>query len=146
VSEFSRYPLDDRPVDAMSRAQLALILGLEDILREAGLVLTCPRCAADDHPQLATNNNIEDEVWKIDCQCRRRRVNRSNTAPMRATGDLLLLVPDLLKPLSLDVRCANPRCVSKALTIKQTRNDLIVECRCGTQRTFHKTSPQTKPH
>lgn len=137
---------DPRPTEAMSRAQCGLILGLEGILREAGLVLVCPRCAANGHSRLDTNNDIGDEIWKIDCQCRRRRIARMDSR-MTSTGWLLLMVEDLLAPLGLDVRCPSPKCLTKPLKMHQSADGrtVTVTCHCGGSFKFQKTQP-TKPH
>jgi hypothetical protein len=136
---------DPRPVDAMSRAQVGLVMGLESILHAAGLVLVCPKCVADGHPDLDTNNAQDDEIWKIDCRCRRRRIARTESR-MVASGWLLLMVDDLLRPLSLDVRCPSERCRTKPLTIRQSANGLTVtvNCHCGGEYKFQRK--QSKPN
>ena len=130
---------DPRPVDAMTRAQVGLILGLDSILNAAGLVLVCPRCAANGHPHLDTNNTLDDEIWKVDCQCRRRRIARTESR-MVATGWLLLMVEDLLAPLSLDVRCPSEQCRLKPLKIWQSPDGLTVRvnCHCGGEYKFQR--------
>lgn len=134
--------LDPRPVDALSRAQISVILGLEHVLQQSGLVLLCPRCASNGHGALDTGNSPEDDVWKIDCQCRRRRVNRTDAAQL-PSGDLLLLVKDLLGPVSLDVRCPSRRCINHPLEMRQTVEGLIVTCRCGGKLHFRKLKQPT---
>ena len=143
VSAFSQYALDTRPMDAMSRAQMGLILGLEAFLHDAALVLTCPRCAAEGVGTLTTNNSVEDTVWKIDCQCRRRRVNSRGMSPMPTSGWLLLMTKDLLGPLGLDVRC--PTCITTPLTLHQSGDHLTVTCACGGARHF-KRHASDRPH
>jgi len=131
--------IDQRPTDAMSRAQVGLIMGLDSVLRDAGLILTCPRCAADGFPRLDTNNDPTDEIWKIDCRCRRRRIARMDSR-MTSTGWLLLLVQDLLAPLSLDVRCPSAKCLGKPLNIHQSVDGtkVTVTCHCGGEYKFKK--------
>jgi len=129
----------------MSRAQVGLVLGLEKVLRESSLVLTCPRCAAEGHT-LDTANAVTDEIWKIDCQCRRRRSARTD-AMMVPIGWLLLMVPDLLESLSLDVRCPSKTCLLKPLSVQESADGtrLTVTCHCAAERQFKKKH-KTQPH
>ena len=53
---FTAFTNDPRPLTDLSRAQVGLILGLNNIVREMGVVLVCPRCAADGHFDLDTQN------------------------------------------------------------------------------------------
>lgn len=133
---------DERPTTEISRAQIGVILALDTILQSAGLILACPRCVCEDNDaSLRTDNNPLDVQWKIDCRCRRRRIYRGQaTQRMLPSGDLLLLVPELLKPLGLDVRCPSRRCVQRPLTMQVTEDGLIVSCQCG-RYTFRKTAP-----
>jgi len=142
---FSSIANDPRPIDAMSHLQIGLVLGLDKVLREAGLVLTCPRCAAEGHPTLDTNNSMTDDVWKIDCLCRRRRGKKTDTM-MVPSGWLLQLKDDLLGPLHLDVRCPRRSCILTPLTIHESldRAKLTVTCSCG--NTFDFTKPRSKPN
>jgi hypothetical protein len=143
MSVFSRYAIDTRPLDAMSSVQASLVQGLDSILRDASLVLTCPRCAADGHGTLQTQNGPGDVLWKMDCQCRRRRIEPGVT-PMASTGWLLTLVEELLGPLSLAVRCPSPTCVLTPVELRQGLDTLAVVCQCGAERVF--TKKPTKPH
>lgn len=141
MAEPFRHFVDEQlPIEAMSRAQVGLVLGLESVLRKAGLVLLCPRCAIDGNLQLDTSNSVEDEIWKIDCRCRRRRSPRV-TSMMVPTGWLLQMVNDLLGPLSLDVRCPSRRCLLKPLQLRQSLDGmtLTVTCHCGREYKFNKT-------
>jgi hypothetical protein len=144
MSVFSRYAIDTRPVEAMSAAQASLVLGLDTILREASLVLTCPRCAAEGHGTLQTKNGPGDALWKMDCQCRRRRIEPGLIVPMVATGWLLTLAEELLGPLSLAVRCPSSTCLLIPLELRQGLDTLTVVCQCSASRVFKKTS--TTPH
>jgi hypothetical protein len=138
--------IDGRPTDAISRAQISLILGLDPVLQAAGLILTCARCAADGTPVLVTANSPEDTIWKIDCACRRRRVTRAGSQPMEPSGDLLLMAADLLRPLGLELRCPARPCLLQPLDIRQTAAGVRVTCHCGTKRHFHKTPSVRRPH
>lgn len=146
MSEFQRLVGDQRPLDAMSRAQVGLVMGLEKVLRDAGLVLVCRHCVADGDAHLDTNNSAADEIWKIDCKCRRRRIARID-AMMVPSGWLLLMKDDLLEPLALDVRCPSRRCLLQPLKIHQSLDGmtLTVTCHCGGVYKFSKTK-QSRPN
>lgn len=137
---------DQRPLDPMNHLQIGLLLGLDSVLREAGLILVCPRCAADGNPVLATDNSMTDETWKIDCHCRRRRSPKTSSM-MVPSGWLLQLKDDLLAPLSLDVRCPRRQCLLKPLTIRESADGmkLSVECHCGNKYDFKKRK-HTRPN
>lgn len=128
------------PIDTLTRAQISVILALETVLQAAGLILTCPRCAADGFPRLKTDNDPKDLTWTIDCRCRQRRVSRSEAQPMSTSGDLLRLTPELLSPISLAVRCPSSPCLLTPLEMHPTPEGLLVTCRCGRYQ-FRKTNP-----
>jgi hypothetical protein len=136
---------DPRPIEAMNRAQVGLVVGLEKVLKDSSLVLVCPRCAAEGHG-LDTANAMTDEIWKIDCQCRRRRSAKTD-AMMVPSGWLLLMVPDLLASVSLDVRCPSPTCLLKPLTVEESADGMTVtvRCHCAAHRQFKKKK-KTQPH
>lgn len=143
---YKSLAVDPRPLEAMSRAQVGLVVGLDSVLRDAGLVLVCPRCAADGHSYLDTANDLTDDVWKIDCLCRRRRIARTD-AMMVPSGWLLLMVPDLLASLSLDVRCPSKTCLLQPLTVRESADGLsvTVTCHCAAHRQFKKKK-KTQPN
>ena len=66
---------------------------------------------------------------------------------MVPTGWLLLMVPDLLAPISLDVRCPSTRCLLRPLTLHQSVDQkvLTATCHCGKTFRFKKTKTTT-PH
>lgn len=145
ASGFERFT-DPRPVEAMSPAQLGLILGLNALIQESGdglLTVTCPRCAADGHPQLLTDNDPEEGTWKIDCRCRRRRVMRQTGVAMETSGDLLLLASDLLGPIGLVVRCPHPQCLTTPLTLRATALGVTATSPCGTELKYERKRAST---
>jgi len=131
--------MPEKPTETLTAAQIGVVIGLDTILQMAGLILTCPRCASEGNPRLITDNGAEDTIWKIDCQCRKRRIQRRHVSQLMApSGDLLLLVSELLKPVGLDVRCPTTRCLLSPLEMRRTEDSLIVSCHCG-RMVFHKT-------
>ena len=141
MSAFSSYPIDDRPTDVLTAAQVSLLLGLDTVLEKARLVLTCPRCVTEGHGTLQTKNAPEEPVWKLDCQCRRRRMTHLNIQPMKASGMLLTLVDELLGPLGLVVRCPSPTCLLTPIELHQGPGTLSVTCQCAAERDFKKHRP-----
>lgn len=137
-------PSQTRPTLALSSAQIGIILALEPLLADTGMSLVCPACVRDrGDASLQTANSPGDETWKIDCQCRQRRVARTAVGTIPPlTGDLFLLGTDALAAVGLALRCPRRRCVRQALEMRQTPQGLVVRCDCA-RLTFRKQAAQT---
>jgi len=121
----------------LSGAQVAAILGLENIVLATGLVIVCPRCTADGDPTVVTDNSPDEPVWKIDCRCKERRILAKDvTRPLDADGDLIAQAESILAPVGLSVRCPQRRCLPYPLEIERTPTVTIVRCRCA-KTTLH---------
>lgn len=121
----------------LSNAQIAAILGLENIVQATGLVIVCPRCTAEGDPTVETDNTPDAQVWKIDCRCRERRVLKKDvTRVMDADGDLIAQAEAILAPVSLSIRCPQKRCIQYPLEIERTPTFTVVRCRCA-KTTLH---------
>ncbi len=113
-------------------AQISAILGLEAIIHATGLTLICTRCLADGFRGLDTDNDPNAAEFKIDCQCRERRVNAADVGrAMDADGDLIAHADEMLRPLSLSVRCPDRRCITHPLEIEHTPEGTIIRCHCA---------------
>jgi hypothetical protein len=133
------------PLDALTSSQLAIIVSIDTVLQHCGLMLTCPTCARDGLHQLQTDNDPKDLIWKIDCHCRSRRATRADLGTlMPPSGDLLLMADQILRPVSLAVRCQTKRCRTTPLEVIQTADGVRVNCPCG-HFIFRKAVP-TPPH
>lgn len=129
------------PREALTASQLALIVSIDTVLQQCGLILTCPRCAADGFPRLSTDNDRSEPIWKIDCHCRERRAAKADLgALMVPSGDLLLLVDQTLRSAGLAVRCPTKRCLLTPLDLTATADGVMVRCNCASF-TFRKTIP-----
>ena len=119
-------------LQVMSSVQINAIMGLERLIHATGLILTCPTCAADGHPQLDTDNDPESPVWKIDCGCRQRRVQSTDVGrAMDADGELMLSAESILSSLNLVLRCPERRCLTHHLEVTREPEAVIVRCRCA---------------
>ncbi len=115
-----------------SAAEIGTILGLENVLSATGLILTCPQCANDGFPALDTENDPRQQEWKIDCQCRERRLARSDMRGIfDSDADLLATADQTLRPLRLTVRCPEPRCLRHPIEIERTPTSTIIRCHCA---------------
>lgn len=116
----------------ISGVQMAAILGFENLTKATGLVLVCQNCLSEGDPFLQTDNDPLSREWKIDCQCKERRIATMD-APnaMDATGDLMAQLPQIVQSLGLVVRCPERKCVNHALEIERTEKNTIVRCRCA---------------
>lgn len=116
----------------LSGVQTAALLAIEDLMQKSGLVVLCPRCAAEGHLTLQTNNAPDMVEWKMDCLCRERRMYPSEAAHvMDADGDLMSEIDAILAPVSLAVRCPYPRCVQRPLEVERSEKETILRCRCA---------------
>jgi hypothetical protein len=121
----------------LTGAQIAAILGLENLVKATGLVIVCPRCTAAGDPFVDTDNDPNALEWKIDCNCRERRILAKNvTRPLDADGDLIAQADEMLAPVSLSVRCPQKRCINYPLDIERTPTNTIIRCRCA-KTTLH---------
>jgi hypothetical protein len=121
----------------LTGGQIAAILGLENVVKATGLVIVCPHCAAEGDPFVDTDNSPSAPEWKIDCRCRERRIKASEvTRPMDADGDLVAQADEILKPVSLSVRCPQQKCINHPLEIERTPTATIIRCRCA-KTTLH---------
>lgn len=128
----------ERPTLAIQPAQLAVILGLETVLQQAGMVLCCPRCVREHNDlRLKTDNAPEDAIWKVNCRCRTRQIAKADAhAPLEPSGHLIVLADELLAPLSLAVRCPSVQltCRHMNLTVRPEVDGWRVSCGCSTYR------------
>jgi hypothetical protein len=121
----------------LTGAQIAAILGLEELVKATGLVIVCPHCTAEGDPFVDTDNDPQAAEWRIDCGCRERRILAKNvTRPMDADGDLIAQANEILKPVSLTLRCPQKKCLNHPLEIERTPTTTIVRCRCA-KTTLH---------
>lgn len=115
----------------ISPIQIACILGLEHILTPHQLILTCPRCASDGKPVLETDNDPNAPIWKIDCGCMERRIQRAVWKAMDADGELIANADQILQSIRLSVRCGERRCVRHAMDIYRLNGQVVAACRCA---------------
>lgn len=121
-----------------SAADIGTILGLEHVLQATGLILTCPQCASEGFPALETDNQPSQPEWKIDCQCRERRLARSDMRGIfDSDGELLATADQTLKALRLTVRCPERRCLRHPLAIERTPTSTIIRCQCAKSTLRH---------
>lgn len=118
----------------LSAVQWSLIISLESVLQEAGLILLCPFCAgsAPCDGILQADNDTLDLRWKLDCDCTERRGSSRGVSPMPEGGDLVLLAADLLKSARLDIRCPQKthQCRYTPLISRRMRDYVQTECPC----------------
>lgn len=125
----------------LTAAQMAVILGLEDFLRQHGLILCCPHCTDEGHAVLDTENDPRAPAWKIDCKCRERRFLVAEAQPPAdADGQLLVRAERVLKPVRLAIRCGQRKCVRLPLEIARDGDKVILTCRCA-KTTVHPPRP-----
>lgn len=121
----------------LTAMQLGTIVGLEQFLQAHRLILACPRCVADGDLFLDTDNSPYAQEFKVDCQCRERRIHASDARQaLDADGDLIASAENILKPVSLSIRCAERKCVSHPIEIERTPTSTILRCRCA-KTTIH---------
>lgn len=134
----------ERTTLELTSAQIGIILALETLLAETGMILVCPVCVRErGDARLQTNNSPGDATWKIDCRCRQRRVAKAAVGMVPAlTGDLFLLGAETLKSAVLALRCPRKRCMRQDLEIRHTSQGLVVSCECA-RLTFRKKADPT---
>ena len=130
------------PRMTMTPYQIGAILGLERLVQATGLVIICPTCLREGFGQLDTNNDPRAEEWRIDCRCRERRISTKRLSQSHdADGDLIAQADDLLRPLSLSVRCPQRSCLPYPLDIDRRDTTTIIRCHCA--QTTLRLQPQT---
>lgn len=150
MSIFQLAPLNApiKPRLQLTKAQLSLILGLESVLRDAGLGLICPFCAgsAPCDGLLTAGNHPLDLVWKLDCDCVERRGMHGGVSPVPPSGDLILLAAEALKDARLDIRClrTQTQCRYHPLVSQRLPTQIRMRCHCG-EMTFKAARTAAKP-
>lgn len=124
----------------LTPVQVAAILGLDDFLRQHGLILCCPHCTDEGHALLDTENDPRGSQWKIDCRCRERRFDPADaTRPADANGNLLMQMERILGPARLAIRCGQRKCVRLPMEIARDKEKVVLTCRCA-KTTVHPPS------
>ena len=130
-----------RPRLHLEPAQTSVIVGLQPMLDASGLILVCPKCLSEGGSHLQGDADVTIPVWRLECGCTVRVLERCDaTRPFDADGDLMASADTVLKPLSLAVRCPEPRCVRHPLDIERTPAGVTVRCRCA-KTTFRTPTP-----
>jgi hypothetical protein len=133
----------DRPTLTLTGYQIGLVLGLERVLDKAGLTIVCPDCAETGDLVLSADNAPEDTIWRIDCNCRKRRINRSDVISVPPpSGDLLPAAQEALKAAKLEIRCGRARCYRLTPEMRHTNEGVLVQCQCGRMQFKHR-GPKT---
>jgi hypothetical protein len=132
-----------RPHLHLEPAQTGVVVGLQAMLDAAGLILVCPRCLSEGGSHVIGDVDVTRPVWRLECGCTIRVLERKDAIrPFDADGDLIASADSVLRPLSLAVRCPEPRCVNHPLEIERTPAGVVVRCRCA--KTTFKTPLPTQ--
>jgi len=89
--------------------------------------------------RLWADNDPSDAVWKIDCACRERRIKRKNILInlLEINSDFVRAIERVLAPLSLQVRCCQPRCLRGGPVQIDTHGaETVIKCQCATKNEF----------
>ena len=130
-----------RPRLKLEPAQTGVVVGLQSMIDAAGLILVCPKCLSEGGSHVQGDVDVTKPVWRLECGCTVRVLERKDArTPYDADGDLIASADTVLRPLSLAVRCPEPRCVKHPLEIERTPLGVIARCRCA-KTTFRTPTP-----
>lgn len=124
----------------LTPTQTSVLVALNRMLEAARLILACPRCLLNGGSKIEGTVSASQAHWSLNCDCTERQMSRADVREMDADAELFASAEDVLRPLSLVIRCAEARCVTQPLELERAADGLIVRCPCA-KTTFRLTRP-----